>query len=111
MNYVTNSPIKYRNVTSAFVNASSLGATQILAGVTGRSIRVVACAIVCTSASTVKFQSNTTDITATFPLGANGGFVLPYNDWGWCETLPGEALNINLGTANATGVHIDYILL
>lgn len=111
MHNVTSTPPKNRTVISAFVNASALGSTQILAGVTGRSIRVVSAAIVTTLANNVKFLSDSTDISATWPLGANGGIVLPYNDHGWVQTAEGEALNINLSVATATGVHIEYIVV
>jgi len=111
MTNVTSTPPKNRTVLSTFNNASSLGATQLIAAQTSRSIRVVALAAVVTGATTLKLQSNSTDITATWPLGANGGIVLPYNDHGWCETAIGETLNINLGTATATGIHIEYIVV
>lgn len=108
---VTNTPPKNRTVISTFVNASALGTTQIVPAQNGRSIRMVAMAVVTTLANNVKVQSAATDITATFPLGANGGIVLPYNDHGWCETNPGEALNINLSVDTATGVHVEYIVV
>lgn len=108
---VTNTPPKNRTVVSTFVNASALGTTQIVSAQAGRSIRMVAMAVVTTLANNVKVQSAATDITATFPLGANGGIVLPYNDHGWCETNPGEALNINLSVGTATGVHVEYIVV
>lgn len=111
MTNVTSTPPKNRTVISTFVNASSLGATAVVTAQTGRSIRVVSAAIVTTLANSVKFQSDTTDITALWPLGANGGIVLPYNDHGWCETAVGEALNVNLSVATATGVHIEYIVV
>lgn len=108
---VTSTPPKNRTVISTFVNASALGATAVVTAKAGRSIRVVSAAIVTTLANSVKFQSATTDITALWPLGANGGIVLPYNDHGWCETAVGEALNINMSVATATGVHIEYIVV
>ena len=111
MHNVTSTPPKNRTVVSTFVNASSLGATAVVTDVTGRSIRVVSAAIVSTLANSVKFQSASTDISALWPLGANGGIVLPYNDHGWCQTAEGEALNINLSVATATGVHIEYIVV
>ena len=111
MHNVTSTPPKNRTVVSAFVNASALGSTAVIAAVSGRSIRVVSAAIVTTLANGVKFLSGSTDISATWPLGANGGIVLPYNDHGWCETVVGEALNINMSVATATGVHIEYIVV
>lgn len=90
---------------------SASGATALVAAVAGTKYRVLSVAIVTTLANAVKFQSGSTDITATFPLGANGGLVLPFNEHGWFETAVNEALNINMGTATATGVQIQYIKL
>lgn len=87
------------------------GANQLLAAATGAKYRVLSLAVVATTAVTVKFQSASTDITGTFPLGANGGLVLPFNEHGWFETNTNEALNINLGAAVATGVQLQYIKL
>ncbi len=92
-------------------NPATTGNTQLVAAATGARYRVLQAAIVSTAANTVKFQSATTDISASWPLGANGGIVLPYNEHGWFETNVGEALNINLSAATATGVQIQYIKL
>jgi hypothetical protein len=108
---VTSTPIKNTVIYQAFITPNSIGANQILAAVPGYKIRVVAAAIVTTAANSVKFQSAANDISALWPLGANGGFVLPYNDHGWVQTNAGEALNINLSAATSTGVHVQYIVL
>lgn len=90
-------------------NPSALGQTQLVAADAGAKFRVLSVAVVSTTANAVKFQSASNDISATFPLGANGGIVLPFNEHGWFETNVNEALNINMGTATATGVQIQYI--
>jgi hypothetical protein len=109
--YVTSTPTRNSVIYSTFLNTASLGTTQILAGVTNQKIRVVSAAIVTTLANSVKFLSAATDISATFPLGANGGIVLPYNDHGWVQTNAGEALQINLSVATSTAIHVQYIVL
>jgi len=108
---VTTTPPKNQTVYSTFVNTAALGATSIIAAKTGMSIRVCGLAVVTTLANSVKFLSAATDISALFPLGANGGLVLPYNEHGWFQTAEGEALSVNLSVATATGVHIEYIIL
>ena len=90
---------------------STLGATQLVAAVAGTKYRVLSAAIVTSATNSVKFQSAANDITALWPLGANGGFVLPFNEHGWFETNAGEALNVNLSAAASTGVQIQYIKL
>lgn len=111
MSNVTRTPPKNTTIPSTFLNASSIGSTAIVAAQPGMRIRVVDAAIVSTLANTVKFQSAGTDISATFPLGANGGIVLPFNEHGWFQTAEGEALNINMTVATATGITINYIIL
>jgi len=109
---VTRTPPKHITCPIAFVNASTLGANTVLAAPgAGACIRVLSMALVSTGANAVKFQSASTDISATWPLAANGGLVLPYNEHGWFQTAANEALNVNLGTATATGVHIQYIIV
>lgn len=111
MSNVTRTPPAIISIKSTFLNASSLGATAVLAAQAGGSIRVISMALVASAATTVKFQSAATDISATWGLGVNGGLVLGFNEHGWFQTNVGEALNINLGTAVATGVHINYIVI
>ena len=108
---VTATPPKNQSVYSIFVNPSTLGATSVVAAKTGMSIRVLGLALVSTATNSVKLLSASTDITATFPLGANGGLVLPFNEHGWCQTAVGEALQVNLSANTATGVHVLYIVL
>lgn len=100
-----------RAVTRAFVNASATGDTAVVAAAgVGLRIRVISLSIVTTLANSVKFRSGTTDITALYPLAANGGFVLPYNPHGHFQTAANTALNVNLSVATATAVDITYIV-
>lgn len=92
-------------------NASALGATQLIAAQAGIKYRVMQLAMVSTAANTVKFQSAASDITAGFPLGANGGLVMPFNQHGWFETNTNEALNVNMSAATATGIQLQYIAI
>jgi hypothetical protein len=95
----------------AFTNPSGAGDTQIVAAVAGARYRVLALGMVTTLANAVHFRSNTNAISATWPLGANGGIVLDFCEHGWFETAAGEALVVNLGTATATGIQLQYIVL
>lgn len=99
-----NIPVKNKSI-----DVSSMGSNEVLAAVTGRQINVLSLAIISKLSNDIKFLSAASQIGATMPLGANGGFVLPYNPYGWFNTAEGEALNINLSVATATGVMITYI--
>lgn len=93
----------------SFANATALGNTQVVAAQgAGVKIRVHGFLIVTTVAQTVKFQSATTDICPGLPLAANGGISTPYYPGGMFQTAANEALNINLGAATATGVHVVW---
>lgn len=99
----------YFPVKNVYLDTSSLGSNEVVAAVAGRTINVLSMAVISKLANDVKFLSASTQIGATMPLGANGGFVLPFNSYGWFNTNIGEALNINLSVATATGVMITYL--
>lgn len=92
-------------------NPSSLGDNSLVAAISNAKIRVLGFAVVTTASNTVKFRSNTTDISAAFPLAANGGVVLPFNEHGWFETSVGQALQINLSAATSTAVQLQYTII
>lgn len=92
----------------AIANPSTATTTSLVAAVANKKYRVLSLAVVTTLANNVNLESGTTDITAVFPLGANGGVVLPFNEHGWCETAFGEALQVTTSAAVAVGVHVQY---
>lgn len=110
MNVTSASPRVTSHINAKLTSASS-GSNEIVAAVAGVRYRVLAVVAVTTLANSIKFLSAATDISATFPLGANGGLVLPFNEHGWFETAAGEALNINLSVATSTGVQLQYVRL
>ena len=106
---VRTAPLRTAHVTG-FSNPTAIGNTVAVAAVAGAAIRVLGMALVNGgTANNVKFQSNTTDISATFALGINGGLILPFNEHGWMQTAIGEALNTNLTGATPVGVQLSYI--
>jgi len=107
-NVTTSSPL-VTPVRRAIANPSTATTTQLVAAVANKKYRVLGLAVVTTLANNVNLESGTTDITAVFPLGANGGVVLPYNEHGWCETAAGEALQVTTSAATAAGVHVLYV--
>jgi hypothetical protein len=97
-------------VNRSFVNASASGDTAVVAAQGANiKIRVVGILVVSSAAMSIKFRSNTTDISPAFPFAANGGMAPPINMHGWFETAANEALNVNLSAANAAGVQIIWI--
>jgi hypothetical protein len=99
------------NVKYAYLDATGSGNTEIVAAVTGYKIRLLSAVVVALTAVTVHFESATTQISADNAVGATGGWTMPESENGWCETVAGQALNVNLSAAVATGVTITYELV
>lgn len=93
----------------ATISTSSSGATEIVAAVTDKKIRVIAAALMANGTVNVKWQSAATDKTGLAYLVVNTGYVLPFNPVGWFQTAVSEALNINLSGAQAVGGQLVYI--
>ena len=96
----------------ADLDATSSGNTQLVAAVSGKKIRVVGVVITNKGSSliTTKFQSSTTDITASHGHAANGGGYARTASMGsfLFETVAGEALNFNLSAGGAVGCDVAY---
>ena len=94
----------------AVITASSSGATQIVAAVSSKKIRVLSYVFQCNATVNVKFQSHVTptDKTGLLYNAANTGASSGFNPLGHFETIAGEALDINLSGAVAVGGHITY---
>lgn len=99
------------NYQFASIVASASGATQIVAAVPNKRIRVINLEVSALAAVNIKWQSAANDLTGLFYVAGNGGEVLPTSEVGWFQTNPGEALNINLSAAVAVGGHLVYSLI
>jgi hypothetical protein len=110
---VTNTPPLRNPCSYGFATVSSLGSNIIIpANVSGVArFRILSGVVLTTTATSITFLSGSTPISASFPLGANGGFSLPMSDYGWFETNPGEALNLSLSAPSTTAVQLTYLLL
>ena len=106
MNVTRVAPLQspYQNFYSTI---SSLGNNTIIAATPGLRYRILQAIIVPTAATTVTFFSGSTQISAAFPLAANGMLVLPFDEHGWFNTSAlGDSVVISLGTATSTGVQL-----
>ena len=89
------SDASYKRVKIALTDSGDL-----VAAVTGRSIRVIALWGVLLGNQTVKLQSGaSTDLTGAMSPAANGKIEMGFNQAGWVETAAGEKLNAVLGAA------------
>ena len=85
----------------AAINVAGAGANALVAAVASKKIRVISGMAMPAAASTATFKGTGGGaISGAMP----GGFVLPYNPAGWCETPTGEGLDLFLsGAVNWSG--------
>jgi hypothetical protein len=99
-------------VKRAAIDAATSGDNTLVAAVTGKKIRVLACLITMTgTAVTIRFESGAggTALTGQMTPAQGQSFVLPYNPHGWCETAAGSLLNLELGGAQSADGVLNYI--
>ena len=95
-----------------FNQAASGTATEQIAAVTGKVIRVIGLYMATGGTATnITFNSASTAITPLLALGINGTMVLPINEAGWFETVVSEALTVTTGAGSTTGVHLIYVTI
>lgn len=85
----------------------TVGTTSLVAAVTGKRIRVLSYAVVCTDAGTVKF-SDGTNLTGAMSFAASGGISCAPGDDPYFSTAAGNALSIV--TSGAVEGHFSYII-
>lgn len=96
----------------AEIAAAAAGDNTLVAAVTGKRIRVLACALVASGgANTIRFESDAggTALTGQMNLAADGQLVLPYNPAGWFETVAAELLNLELSAATSVDGALSYV--
>jgi len=98
------------SVRFAKIDTASSGATAIVSAVAGYAIRVVAFFCVAGADVTVKWQSNSTDLTGAMSLAEHGGISADSHS-GLFETALGAALNITLGGAVQVSGSVAYVLV
>lgn len=98
-----------------FVNATASGDTEVVAAVASTIIRVkwILMGNQGDSVVAIHFRSDDTAITGTYDLAANGGgFAMVFgNDHYFCQTVAGEALDINLSAMGTVSATLGYELV
>ncbi len=80
----------------------------VIPAVPGRKIRIFAALVNPLAAVQVTFQSGGTNISGTFSLAANGGFVLPLTNKAWMVTGVGQALTVVMSVSTTLGMQLLY---
>ena len=111
--YISDARGNQLGVTEGFANiAAGATASSLVAAVPGFSIRVLAMIQSCGATATVStFNSASAAISCLFSNVINGGKDLQFNQFGWFETLAGEALTVTTGTGATTGYQFSYCLV
>jgi hypothetical protein len=108
---LANTPYRARKY--AVIDTASSGDNTVVAGVTGKKIRVTGLFLVNghTATQTVRFESGAggTALTGQMILGANGVLALPDNPAGWFETAAGSLLNLELAGATTVDGTLMYV--
>ena len=101
-------------VLHGFANVTASGETVLVAGVSGKVIRIVDILVGPVGAAVNVYFDNPTDgaLCSTKYLAANGGFARYFMSFGFVQTgTAGEALRINLSTSANVPVDFHYILM
>ena len=115
---VANHEIKFLNIA-----VTMAGANALVAAAAGKTIRVLALALVAAVADTFWFEDDTPSTTNKLAFGngtivsaidKTGGagaphIILPFSPVGWFKTAAGKGLNINLVTGSDVSGVLVYI--
>lgn len=96
-------------VKDAVINPSTATDTPVVAAPgEGLYIKVLSILAIAAGANNLTFKSANTAKSPVLALGANGGFVAPFQQEGWFDCNQNEALNLTTSAAQATGVLVKY---
>lgn len=91
----------------------SIAATaNVVAGVSGKRIKVLALTVIATAAESVTVNDGVSSaFTGAMSFAANGGLALSFNPHGYFETSVGNALRLILGGTNGIEGFVTYQLV
>ena len=95
----------------AAIDAATSGDNTLVAGVTGKKIRVISLWLTSAGTVTARFESGAsgTALTGQATLAVNTGITLPHNKDGWFETAAGSLLNLELSGAVSVDGSLSYV--
>jgi hypothetical protein len=96
--------------------SGTTGTTEVIAGVSGKRLRVLAYTVSSSVASELTWKSGSTAISGTMHMGAYGNIAINLgNNWPSgglpvLQTNAGESLNLTVaGTSPVIGGHLTYV--
>jgi hypothetical protein len=93
------------------VRLNGSASATIVTAVAGFKIRILGMVMTITTATTLNLEDTTgtpVEIVGPMPVADNGGFVLPFNPYGWGETAVGKGLVLTLGAGSTYGGVLCY---
>lgn len=98
------------DVKTAHVNSATAGENTLVAAVTGSKIRVLAVSVSTDTAQQIDLLDGAAGATLqTYYMGGNAPVVEGVAQGFLLETSEGNALVVNLGSANNTSVRVIYV--
>ena len=96
-------------LTSAPVSFDSSGANTVIAGISGKVIRVYRLVLVPSANVTVTIQDSSTALTGGMALAANQPLTFAFDTAPWFICQPGDNFVINLGSGETVTGVVYYI--
>lgn len=94
------------------IDAAGSGDNELVAAVTGKKIRVIALSLTMTGTLvTIRLESSAGGAALTGQMGplAGNSITLPFSPVGWCETVAGQSLNMELSGAQSVDGLLVYV--
>lgn len=92
------------DLSEAVIDFSATGATTVIAGVSGQTIRVFRLFFIVGAATNVTIRDGATSLTGAENFAANGGQTLDHDGRPWFTTSAGNGFVLNQsGTAQISG--------
>lgn len=97
-------------IKEAIINASASGQQNVIAAVSGKSIRLISAVLSVSAQVNVQWKSGGGgNLSGLMYCEMRGGAAWQFNPHGWFQTAVGEALAISLSAAVPVGGTIQYI--
>ena len=97
-----------------FYAVVNIGApATIVIGKPNQQIVLISCGLTVAANTTLTWQTSTgaVGIFGPSPITATGGYILPFNAGGWCETAVGDSLILSPSPNASVGGGISYVLV
>jgi hypothetical protein len=96
-------------LTAAPINFNASGQQALVAGVTGKIIRVYRLWLTVSAQTNLEFQDGSTPLSGSAPCGSNGGITLDFTGEPWYVGSANNAFNLNSSNPVQCGGTVYYV--